>query len=399
MVQLGLTLVAVAKSAAVKPRLMLHGSRVIVSSEGFTAFADGDEPLKAGDPHLPPEPKPVTHDPEKESVIVVGAHPSFFAFRRNNLPCGRIDEPALFVYEGGSWRPKKITRDPVPPYAFGAWKNGALFVDSQIPACGWATSSVDGELQAGPGTKLTFVSKDGTLSHPTLGLDPDFIAWDASTKVTATDSTLALVGTYGAHGDPGPGRSTPGVPHDIVVMRRHAEGAFKASIIVHGVGSPMGSLRTYVQELGSAAIVVPPPAHDDGTAFTNAPAEGGDEPAWTDHASSIFVITDEKTRELRFRAPNEECTVDQATLVGQTVYALVACPKLPLRFIRFAADGTRERIAPPALPAFPGDVCRPRSLIVRQPDDLWVRAECGNEGKAVVAFFRAGHEQEPITLP
>ena len=289
------------------------------------------------------------------SVEVVGELPHAFAFRRDDVPCYAIDNPQVVVRGATAWgAPIPLKREPVPPHAVVAWQGGMLLVDSLIQPCGWATSNPLEAWTKGPGTTFTFVDARGAVTHPTLDLDPHFIAWDAS----STGDDLALVGTFG---DP------KSVTRDIAVVRRHAAGPWTTSVLLHGTGWRVQSQRTGVAEFGGAALVWGPPAHDDGSLVKGAPTEGGDEITWKGHASSIFVIDEHGTRELRFRAPNEgECRVSDAAYVSGDVFAMVRCADGPAR-LRRVTETAREDVAL---------ACEPE-LIAVHAGELWMRGACG----------------------
>ena len=181
-------------------------------------------------------------------------------------------------------------------------------------------------------------------------------------------------------------------------MRRRGAGPFEASVIVKVQGPASQSVRTGVREFGAAALVWPPPVRDDGTPVTGALAEGGDELAWKGHASSIFRITDSSTTEVKFRSSSEQdCSVRDAAVVGDNVYAIVACSDGAVRVVRAAAHGEPTRVALPSVPTL-GD-CAPRRLTGRAPDELWVLATCASTGKSEMhAVFRRGRAQAPLQV-
>ena len=367
-----------------------EGTHVRVWNDSFSAQAEGDGELVPERKHEAVLGAPF--EAGTQSVTYAGTPPSLFAFRRNDVPCAAIDEPALLVLRDKKWVEKRLReRDPMPPHAFLGWDGGALFVDSQIPACGWATGGSVERLEGGRGTRFTYFATNGTSSHPTLGLDPTFMAWGGS----SAEQTLTLVGTFGVRA------AAEGLgSHDIVVMRRHAHEPFKATVVVRVLGTSSQSVRTKVREFGSAALLWPPPVRDDGTPASDALTEGGDEIAWKGHASSIFRIKDDKTTELRFRSPAEQdCYVQDATFAGEQVYALVVCPSSPTRLVRAVVDGTPQRIATPASTA--GASCTPTQIIGWPASSLWVRAACGGtpELPDTEAVFRIGHAQTPLPAP
>ena len=366
------------------------GVRVRVWNSDLSAHAQGDGPLIADQqPELWVE---APYDPRKQTLTYAGTLPSSFAFRRNDVPCSAVDDSAVLVLQGRKWREHRLRSRALPPHAFLAWNGGALLVDSQIQPCGWATSSPVEQLDQATGTVFTQVAKNGTVSPLSLDLDPAFMAWAGS----SAEQTLTLLGTYGVRADAG----APAVgSRDIVVMRRHGQGPFKASLIVHADGPASQSVRTQVREFGAAALVWPPPVRDDGTPVTGALAEGGDEIAWKQHAASIVLIKDDSKAELPFRsAAEQDCHVREATLAGDRVYAIVACPSSPARLVRAGVAVPPEPIA---IPALAGLACVPTRILANAPNDLWLRAACGgtSEKPETTAVFRQGHAQQPLRVP
>ncbi len=361
-----------------------------VSGRGFSAHADGDGALVAD---AVPEPSTdAPYNPKKEVLIYAGVEPNLFAFRRKDVPPLAPDAAAVLVLQGKKWHAHRLPARGVFPHAFLAWEGGAMLVDSPVQAFGWASSSILEQLDEPTGTVFTQVDPTGALHHPTLGLDPDFMTWGGS----SAEQTLALVGTYGD-------RANGGIPafgsHDIVVMRRHGQEPFRATVIVKANGPQTQSSRTSIREFGSAALLWPPPVRDDGTPVSGALAEGGDEIAWKGRASTVFRITDAATTEYTFRSASEQnSSVSDAVLVGQDVYAIVQCPNALARLVRATADGEPERVELPNVPTFP--TCWPTQITVRAPDDLWVRTDCGPAGKQTgSAIFRRGHLQKPLLVP
>lgn len=357
-------------------RIDVLGSRVWISTGDLEATADGDAALVPGADFA----KGTGFVPKKHSLLVVGQWPDLFAFRRNDEPCAVIDEPKVFTGRAGIWTPGPAVRDiAAPPIGFVAWQGSALLVEGQFSNCGWAMSGI-GPLEApGPGTSITRLASDGKVDQPTLDLDPNFVAWDVSSGGDA----LSLLGTMS-------GRSGA-QPRNIVVMRRTGSGPFKPTVLVKGTGPSMSSLRAHVRELGTVALVWPPPARDDGTPFAGA-TMGGDEIAWKGHAATLFVIEGDTHRELKFRAKAEpECRLVDAAIASGVIHAIVACPGADPRFVRFDEGGTPQPVAL-ALPEA-GSSCRAKSLSVRLPDELWILAEC-NKGEGAV--FRSTSRLDPV---
>jgi len=138
---------------------------------------------------------------------------------------------------------------------------------------------------------------------------------------------------------------------------------------------------------------------DDGTPVSGAITAGGDEIAWKGRDSSLFRIDDDGTTAFTFRpATEQDCSVRDAALVGQDMYAIVECPNSLAQLVRAAAHGEPERVGLPALPSF--SACSPTQISVQAPDDLWVSAECITKDKRKVgAVFRRGHAQAPLIVP
>ncbi|MEP7052108.1 MAG: hypothetical protein ABJB12_17215 [Pseudomonadota bacterium] len=365
-------------------------ARVRVWNDSFSAHAPGDGTLVAD--QEPEQWTPAPFEPRTQTLVYASNLLSSFAFRRDNVPCLVKDGSTLLVLKGKKWREKRLPERTLLPQAFLAWDGGALFVDSPVGACGWATSSAIERLDQPTGTVFTQVSSNGATSHPSLDLDPSFMAWAGS----RAEQSLALVGTFGIRAEPAPGEDVVGT-RDIAVMRRHAQGPFKATLIVHAEGPQTQSVRTQIREFGAAALLWPPPVRDDGTKVTDAVANGGDEIAWAGHASSIFLIKDDAAAELSFRSTSDQdCYVQDATLVGESAYAIVACPSSAARLVRARLGVPPEPIAlPPLIDHAP---CTPVQIIARAPDDLWVRAACGGtaEKPDVDAVFRSAHPQQPL---
>ena len=346
-----------------------------------------DQSLNGDGTFAPPRRAPF--DPKRETITYAGP----LAFRRKNVPCLAPDAAAVLLPMGKTWRVLPLRGRTGPPHAFVAWEGGALLIDSQLQPCGWATSSPVEQLIQPTGTVFTQISASGAFSHPTLGLDRDFMAWGGS----SAGDRLALVGTYGVRAtDAGPPAFGS---HDIVVMRRQGAGPFKASLIVKADGPASQSRRAGVREFGAAALLWPPPARDDGTPVVGAPAEGGDELAWKGHASSIFRIADDATTEFRFRSPSEQdCAARDAALVGVQVYAVVACSDGATHVVRADPDGQPDRVELPSTPAL--GACVPSQLAPAGPHELWVLAACAPAGKPEVrALFRSGPAPSALPAP
>jgi hypothetical protein len=367
------------------------GARARVWNDATSAHAAGDGALLQD--QEPEQWLAAPFDPRQQTLIYAGDWPSAFAFRRNDVPCLAKDDATLLMLRGKNWQEKRLRERAMPPHAFLAWDGGALFVDSPIQVCGWATSSPVERLVGPTGTVFTLIRPNGSASHPSLDVDPSFMAWGGS----SSEQTLALIGTFGVRDAPGSGEDPVG-SRDIVAMRRHAKGPFRTTLIVHAEGPQAQSLRTQIREFGGAALVWPPPVRDDGTPVTGAPAVGGDEIAWKGHASSIFLIKDDGVAELPFRSTSDQdCHVQQATLVAESAFAIVACESSATRLVRAAVGAPPEPFAlPPLSDSAP---CTPVQIMARAPDDVWVRATCGaSKQRETEAVFRSGHAQLPLLL-
>ena len=383
-----LALVAVgAKPGAKIVWLQANGSRVWLSGMGLDAYADDDGPLApapdllSGMPHAP-----------DDRVIVVGAYPNLLAYRARNEYCAVLRHPAVFVRDGSGWKQGQALSESTCPTAFVAWNGGALLVESAVNP-GWATGGAGPVAPGESGTTLRFVAADGSVRPVDLALPRAFEAWDASSDGTH----VSLVGALGLPPSDA-SESALKVARDVVVMRGESRGSFKAATVLPMLG--FGSLRTEVREVGTAALVLPPPVRDDGTMVTGAPTEGGDEMAWKGKASRLYVVRGSQVDAHVFRtAAEQDCSLADAAAVGDNTYAVVSCPGKPWFLERWDADWKAERIALPRIESSTPLACQPRKLLVRPPDDVWIEAACGPSEPTVPAIFRRGRPQEPVRLP
>ncbi len=370
--------------------LQATGSRVWLSGMGLDAYADDDGPLVPapdllnGMPHAP-----------GDQVIVVGAYPNLLAYRARDEYCAVLRHPAVFVRDGNAWRQGQALDESTCPTAFVAWNGGALLVESLVDP-GWATGGAGPVAPGESGTTLRFLAPDGSVRPVNLALPRAFEAWGASSDGTH----VSLVGAFGLPPSDA-SASAFKVARDVVVMRGQGQGSFEAATVLQMLG--FGSLRTEVREVGTAALVMPPPVRDDGTMVAGAPTEGGDETAWKGKASRLYVVQGSRVDPHVFRtAAEQDCSLADAAATGDTTYAVVRCPDRPWFLERWGADWKQERIALPGLGGDAGATplaCQPRKLLVRPPDDLWIEAACGLSGPMVPAVFRRGRPQEPVRLP
>jgi len=382
-----LALVAVgAKPGAKIVWLQVNGSRVWLSGMGLDAYADEDGPLVPAPDLLNGMP----HAPD-DRVIVVGAYPNLLAYRARNEYCAVLRHPAVFVRDGNAWKQGQALPESTCPTAFVAWNGGALLVESVDQ--GWATGGAGPVAPGESGATFRFLAPDGSVRPVDLALPRAFETWDVSSDGTH----LSLVGTFGLP-PPDASESALKVARDVVVMRGQGRGSFEAATVLRMLG--FGSLRTEVREVGTAALVLPPPVRDDGTMVAGAPTEGGDEMAWKGKASRLYVVRGSQVDPHVFRtAAEQDCSLADAASTGDTTYAVVSCPGKPWFLERWDADWKAERIALPRLESSPPLACQPRKLLVRPPEDLWIEAACGPSEPTVPAIFRRGRPQEPVRLP
>jgi len=393
-------LVAVAPKARIQ--LWAGDSKLWAWSQGLQASANGDGPLVSDDTL-----KGLPYHTGKQSLILAGAYPNLLALLTNDAPCASADfAVSTFVRQSAHWSarplPKRGLSEGNPPHGFVTWMKGGLLIDSAIPNCGAYTSggTIDEIAENQRGTTFTYLASDGNWSHPTLGLDPTFVAWGASSAGDA----LSLVGSFAVH----PGAAADRVTAPVVVMRRNSAGPFRASAITPQRPPGVASLLTQVREFGSAALLLPPPVRDDGTPPFGCPAEVGDEMGWKGHAGSVFIVSNSETKELAWRTPAEQdCYVPDAVLNAEGVFAIFECPMPPdsvtdaaenyvtrVRYLlHVSLSGGRELTS---LPEVGGFTCEPDQIELRPPDDLWVSAACGGGASGSFALFRRGHPQLPL---
>jgi hypothetical protein len=404
-----LSLVAVGSQPGAKlVALRGLGSTVWVSGMGIDAYADGDAPLVAAPDLL----KGLSYAPD-DRLVIVGQPPSLFAYRgRNTDPVPvYIQDNEAYVRaasaSGDAWKKVAGFPDQVVAVAFVAWNGGALFIAAQAKM--FRTRAPIPPFEPGhPLFEVVGIAPDGTLTHPQLGIPRDFFPWSAVSDGT----TLSLLGSFmvpSSGGDAGNWRYTTNA-RDLVVLRKRGDGPFQATTVV-----PMfaqASMATALRGGGRAALVLPPPLHDDGLhAFGGGVFQ--DEPAWKGSASTLFVVAGDEgeVARLTFRTEAEQdCAVRDATQLGDVTWAVVGCAtRQPPWLVRFDS-GAATRLSLPSIAlhggrfgvADAGDTplpCRPKKLVAREPDDLWIEAECGEPAKPVPAVFRRGRAQAPIVLP
>ena len=359
-----LELVAIGKSASSKIIwLQAHGNRVWLSGRNLDAFADGDGPLGKGpDPLAKLDYKPGVH-----RLQVVGAWPHLFLLRsRITEGPWQPSERVAFVYDAaaGTWakaKPLACQDSPFSPWAFVAFRDGALVVNSQ-------NAPNSEPMYFGPelGTTLELIGADGAVTRPDLGIPKRFMAWSAS----ADDGVLSFLGATGAE---------KGGPVTTDVLRISAGGVKTAH--VPQTWSTVIAYWSRVVEHAGTTLLVPP--------------EAPELEAWKPSYTTLYAF-DGDTLAPRAMGGGETCVALGAQPVGDAIYALRKCnvQGVPVRLVRRGPDGktTEIKLGPVAGHR---EACAPTSLAVRGADDLWVAAECG----AVPAVFRLGRPQEPVVLP
>jgi len=394
-----LELVAIGTSTASRVLwLQTLGSRVWLSARNLDAFAEADGALRKGPDILAKFP----YKPGEHSMQVVGAYPKLFGLRTKNVN-GRLEspEPTLFVYKAedggpGTWTQGKPLGMSWYPHAFVAYREGALVVTSQIQL-----NSAPGYYPPTPGTSLTYLAPDGTLSDPKLDVHPHFMAWGAA----AEGSTLTLIGTVAIPPpkhlkDEGFGASGANL------LRITPDGAKRVPLQT-SIGMALETYHSKVHEMGGRAIAVPP--------ASLTASEG-----WKPNGLTVFLVDGDKPR-ARTIGGNDMCTVVDAHHAGDVVYAVRRCYGEAMfeDVVRVNADGKTEKLALPRLvkkagggfraastdaEKKSGSPCSPLSLVVRAPDDVWVTASCGGDQSSsgaggISVVLRRGRPQEPVVLP
>jgi hypothetical protein len=387
-----LELVAVGKTWTSKiVWLTAHGSRVWLSGTNLDAYADEDGPLVPAPDLL----KGLPYESGKHSIRVVGAYPRLFALRTKNVS-GRIESPeaTVFVYRESAWTQAKPLADQSYPHAFVAWGSGALLVGSQI------------QLNAAPfyepgalGTTFEYVGPDGAVSAPRFRVEKNFMAWTADSDGT----TLSLLGTRGdAKKDDGGLQGSTG----IWLARGTEKDGFRATPLLPGAMQGGELYMAKVHEHGGAALVTPP------TVMAAADQ-------WRP-ATALFVVRDGSDGKADRRIPDgdpESCQTGGAALVGDDLYVVRSCfgDKPTTTLLRTPRAGAAAQVKVPMLAKKEGGgfrvaksgenafACRPRDLVVRGGDDLWIVALCGGadvfDTGGIPAVFRRGRPQEPVILP
>jgi hypothetical protein len=377
-------LVAVGKRSGAKlVWLKLLGDRVWLSGMGLDAYAEGDGALATA-----PDLTQGLKQKQGESYEYTGAGDSLlFALRTIPDSPKSDDPPTVWVRDGKApWS----SGSKLPHFhgmhnwliqcGFTRWKDGALFVSSQV------ASGVNMALFApnAPGTDFQTISPKGEIKDLAIDLPKEVMAWAADSD----GSTLALVG-YRAKNLKATG---------ISVFRGNEKGPLAETPIIDDPGTqdPKALFSIVVREQGKAAL-----AYINQQPYGAAPLDK--------LATTVFVIGDKakEPKKLVF-APAGKGAVVAAGYVGSAVYATV---KHNEQFqLSRAADGAEP--APVKLPSLAkaasgfrvakdaeaGLTCEATDLFARK-NDLWVQALCSGQGMKVPAVFRLGHAQEPIALP
>ncbi|AKU94410.1 hypothetical protein AKJ09_01074 [Labilithrix luteola] len=371
------------------------GDRVWLSARNLDAYAEGDGALVKGPDLLAKFPyKPGVHN-----MQVVGAYPHLFALRTKSVN-GRMEspEPTLFVYHPeaagpGAWQEAKPLGMDWYPLGFLAYREGALIVSGQIM---WNANPYYSP--PAPGTSLTYLAPDGSLSDAGVSLHPHFLGWTASSD----RSTLTLVGTIATP----PKGDDPMFGYSGIHVARITKEGTKMIPIQRDFGMSVDAYSVNVHETGSAALVVPP-----GSAFT---AEG-----WKPDVLTTFILNGDKPQPRKV-AGNESCSLTTARLAGDTVYAIRRCYTQTIQeeLVRVGPDGKTLKLPMPRLVKKAGGgfraatsdaekakafACIPTSIVLRGQDDLWVAGKCGDggafDGPAIPIVLRRGRPQEPVTIP
>ena len=390
-------LVAIGKSTASRVLWLQDiGGRTWLSARNLDAFADGDGPLVKGKDPL----EKLPYKPGVHSMRVVGAYPHLFVLRTKDVE-GRMEspEPTVFVYTAeergpGTWKEAKPLGTSWFPNAFIAYRDGALLVTGQIELNGGPFYN-----QSHPGTTLTFVGPDGTVSDPKLGVHPHFMAWSAASD----GDTLTLIGTVAIP----PKAKDEDWDASGVNLWRIKGGAGKRIPIQQNLGIAMEMYSARVSERNGKAIAIPP-------GLVTA------EESWRPNAHTVFEVEDDKAKARTF-VGNESCYVKSALPAGDDIYGLRVCYSDGVieDLVRLRADGKTEKLPLPSLVKDPAGGyrvaksdaekkkaigCVVNSIVVRGRDDVWASAFCGGTGEwdgrgSVPIVLRRGRPQEPIVLP
>lgn len=394
-------LVAIGKSTASRVLWLQDiGGRTWLSARNLDAFAEGDGPLVKGKDPL----EKLPYKPGVHSMRVVGTYPHLFVLRTKDVD-GRMEspEPTVFVYAAeangpGTWKEAKPLGMSWFPNAFVAYRDGALLVTGQIELNGGPFYN-----QRDPGTTLTFVGPDGSVSDPKLGVHPHFMAWSASSD----GDTLTLIGTVAIPPKAKDGAKDGEWDASGVNLWRIKGGQGKRVPIQQNLGVAMEMYSARVSERNGKAIAIPP-------GMVTA------EESWRPNPRTVFEVEDDKAKARTF-AGNESCYVKRALLAGDDIYGVRVCltGQNEEELVRLRADGKTEKLSLPSLVKDPAGGyrvaktdpekkkalgCVVNTLVVRGNSDVWASAFCGGTGEwdgrgSIPIVLRRGRPQEPIVLP
>lgn len=363
------------------------GTRVWLSGRGLDAYADGDGPLKPAPDLL----KGLPYDGAKHRIDVAGLYPHLYALRtRKAWTREETPEAAAFVRKGGTWEPAQPLPSPQRPLAFLPWGAGALIV--------WSTVEFEApHAYTEKGTDAWSIDPGGQVADAKLGIDPRFVAFDASSDGTS----LSLLATRG-----GGRRAGERNERGIWVLRGTKEKGMTALPLVD---APIESLygHAHVVETGASAYVSPP----------------GNVHAWSSPNTAYVVVPGAPPRPRPIAIGCHD--VLQSVLVDVTIYAITSDACRPGQsgrraFVRVTAEGRVEEVSLPRLVAGPGGYragaadekgavpCEPGRILFRPPGDLWLTLQCAPpvpENADTIAappfsaVLRRGHAQTPIALP
>jgi hypothetical protein len=344
------------------------GDRMWLSGTNLDAFSDGDGPMAKGtDPFAKLDYKPGTH-----SLQVVGSYPHLFVLRTKRAAYRwESAEPAIFAYaaDTGVWTQAKPLPFTIYPHAFMAYRDGALLVTSGIQY-----NARPGYIGPEDRTKVTFVGPDGAVSDAKISIPPMFQAFGGASDAEH-GALLGVVGTKATKDSDDPTGYDFFGAH---VVHFDKDGNAKSTQLTKANWSTLSLYRVAIKEHGGRAIVNP---------------GGGmkEEIGWPNN-TNVYVV-DESGKAIAHEMAKGDCQVYDADAVGDAIYAVTRC---------FSDEGgnvllrrTGAKVEKIAFPAVAGGECHPESLVVRDPDDLWVTATCKN-GPTI---FRRGRPQEPLTLP
>jgi hypothetical protein len=382
------TLVAVGKTWGAKLLwLSLHGSRVWLSGRNVDALADGDGPLvKQTDPL-----EGLSYQAGKHVLLVAGVHPHLYALRyeRREVP-SQPSNPVVFVRTSRGWAQAKPLANTLLPVAFVPWGEGALVVHSQVGPS--IPAGLPSYAPGRPGTELQYVAPSGAVSDPKLGVERSFMAWSADSD----GKTLSLFGTVRTdHGEED--------PEYAIELARGTSGALRTSVLFRTTQFAWADMSlARVREDGATALVLPP---DNNTELGS----------WKPNARTIYEIRAAGPRPTVVRGNADRCRISDALLDRGSLLAIETCfDSGATRLLRVTAEAV-QRVVLPSLAANDGGFrvatpsdeapipCEASGLLLRAPDDLWIRAACTSSDTSqapLPAVFRRGGAPQPvIALP